>query len=99
MAEQYDDIIEITPKDKTFIAIKFTGVLTDALKDVLDELDLKFTDDLEGYPEQGTRCFIDGDLPEDTVAIFPDDYFVQFGPFWDVLSEREFSDEFTVDII
>jgi hypothetical protein len=94
----HKDILEITAKDNTANAVLFTGTPSDGLLDILCELGLEFVDDLEGTPEAGTRCFIDGDTDEDTVAIFPGYYFVQYGPFWDVMSAEQFVDEFKLVI-
>ena len=95
---QFPEVLDVTARDTISVAVRFDGVLSDGLKDLLDDLDLAFVDDLEGTDEAGTRCFIDGNSPEDTVAIFPGYYFIQYGPFWDVLSAEEFHADFTIDI-
>jgi len=87
-------MLTITATQQDSRAVLFTGELTDDLQMLLDNMDLTFVDDLEGTPEAGTRCFIDGDEEEETAAIFPGYYFVVHGPFWDVMTAEDFNLEF-----
>jgi len=84
----------ITPVQQDNRAVQFNGKLTKDLSMLIESMDLIFVDDLEGTDMAGTRCFIDGDDSEETSAIFPGDYFVVCGPFWDVMSEKDFNIEF-----
>lgn len=93
-----DDILTIEARDTSRSAVHFKGELTDGLRELLDDHGLVFVDDLEDTPEAGTRCFIDGDTAEDTMAIFPDYYFVSYGPYWEVLSSEEFHEDFEVEL-
>ena len=74
------------------IAVEFKGKPSVQLEMAMANHDVKLADEPVGI--DATTYFIDGDEPEDSLAIHPGDFFVSYGPWWDVFSPEQFAENF-----